>query len=171
MTAPAPPDASRSAVAYRAVFAAGLVLLGVSFLAPLVHGLAVSGSVPGLHYDALTAGREALARRDLAVAYREFHTAALIQPSADALSGLGDVLLEQRRLDEAVAAYAAALSLRPRDAWVHDRIAVAYGLAGQIEAAARHFEIALSLDPQMPGAERNLRWARAELAKRRASAP
>jgi superkiller protein 3 len=128
---------------------------------------------------ALTAHREALAhhplsaaaRRDLGLALlarrawgeaRVPLTAAVRLDPRDvvAQAALGDDRRELGDLAGAIDAYLHALALRPGDAALHNKLGIAYALAGQEDAARARFEEAIRLDPASGAAAENLRRLR-----------
>ena len=87
---------------------------------------------------------------------------------ASAHAGLGLVLSDEGRLDEAIAHLEQAIQLDPGSFEALNNLGVAYAKAGRFEAAAHYFEQALALDPSHAGARANLDRAR-RMAVSRAS--
>jgi spermidine synthase len=79
--------------------------------------------------------------------------------------GLGRILAEAGRPEEAVAEYKKYLRLRPDDARVHNDLGKVLGGLGRLEEAVGHFTEAVRLRPGFEDAQRNLQYARAELYK------
>lgn len=70
--------------------------------------------------------------------------------------GSGDELIAGDKPAEALAAFQAALSLKPDDAKIHNKIGLAYRLLKNTDAAIATYERAASLDPQSIVAQFNL---------------
>jgi tetratricopeptide (TPR) repeat protein len=95
---------------------------------------------------AVAAGRAP--RALFALHLRRLERAAALDPSAvGVLVAKGS---QYRRPQEAIAAYRQALALEPRPE-IHLNLARAYRMAGRAEAARRHREIAVLLDPRLGG--------------------
>ncbi len=60
----------------------------------------------------------------------------------------GDHLRDSKKPEEAVAAYAKALSIFQNDAYVHQNIGILYEKAGKMQDASKHFKRAAELDPK-----------------------
>jgi tetratricopeptide (TPR) repeat protein len=98
---------------------------------------------------AVAAGRAP--RALFALHLRRLERAAALDPSAvGVLVAKGSQYLLLRRPQEAIAAYRQALALEPRPE-IHLNLARAYRMAGRAEAARRHREIAVLLDPRLGG--------------------
>lgn len=76
---------------------------------------------------------------------------------------LGRVLQKSDRPREAAAAYLEVLALDPSSFETHNDLGVLYAQAEDFSSAARHFEAAVRLRPEDPGARSNLARARALL--------
>lgn len=85
--------------------------------------------------------------------------AATYPQSAPALSLQGDALRGQQRLEEAAAAYQAALALQPSDAALRVRLAQMLAAQGQLDAARTALDEGLAL----PGGHAELLTAQADL--------
>jgi tetratricopeptide (TPR) repeat protein len=68
--------------------------------------------------------------------------------------------LEANRLDDAVAAFTAAIAARPGYAEAHNNLGIALGSQGKLDQAIAEFEAALRAQPGFPDAVRNLATAR-----------
>jgi tetratricopeptide (TPR) repeat protein len=67
--------------------------------------------------------------------------------SYEALVNLGGVLVTLHKLDEALKLNAQAVLARPNDALAQSQLGMTYYLAGQLEPAKKHLEIARRTDP------------------------
>jgi tetratricopeptide (TPR) repeat protein len=67
--------------------------------------------------------------------------------SYEALVNLGGVLVTLHKLDEALKLNAQAALTRPNDALAQSQLGITYYLAGQLEPAKKHLEIAWRTDP------------------------
>ena len=85
-----------------------------------------------------------------------FGFAPTAQADSDAQMFLGNALVEAGRLDEAVAAYRAALALRPDHGPTHYNLGNALLRLGQPEAAEASYRQALHFDPGHVGTHNNL---------------
>ncbi len=74
----------------------------------------------------------------------------------DALNNLGELRLRMRSYPEAIEMFLRLSHLEPDDPAVHFNLGKAYQAAGQLEAARRAFEEALSRDPQFAPARQAL---------------
>ena len=79
--------------------------------------------------------------------------------------GLGRILAQAGRPEEAVDEYKKYLRLQPDDARVHNDLGKVLGGLGRLEEAIGHFAEAVRLRPGFEDAQRNLQYARAELYK------
>jgi Flp pilus assembly protein TadD len=70
--------------------------------------------------------------------------------------GLGSVLMQQGKTDEALAQWRHVLELDPLDAGVHNNLGVALSMKGQSQEAIRHYREALRLNPEFADAHNNL---------------
>jgi tetratricopeptide (TPR) repeat protein len=70
----------------------------------------------------------------------------------------GDALLDNNKVDEAVDAYSVISHLDPHNFPAHQRLANAYGLKGNIEAAIREDQLALALNAKSAVAHQHLGW-------------
>ena len=68
----------------------------------------------------------------------------------------GNELLAQGRLDEAIAAYRAAVEAEPRLAEAHHNLGVALRSRGDLGDALREFLIAVQLEPELAEGHRNV---------------
>ena len=85
-----------------------------------------------------------------------FEEALRLQPGyAEAHSNLGNTLLREGRLSEAVSQYEDALRLKPGFADAHNGLGRALFLMGRIPEAREHFEAALRINPNHVLARRN----------------
>ena len=80
---------------------------------------------------------------------------------------LGNVLDEQARLTEAIAAYSRALALVPQYADAHYNLALAYERQGDARKALRHWMAYTQLDPSGPWSSHARSQARRILAGER----
>jgi Flp pilus assembly protein TadD len=80
-----------------------------------------------------------------------------MEPRGNAL--LGELLLHDRQLPEAVEYLGRAVALQPSDARLLDLLGTAYALQGQLAAALPHFQRAAELDPDHPTARANVERA------------
>ena len=102
-------------------------------------------------------GLALLARRAWAEAHVHLAAAVRLDPrDVVALAALGDVRRERGDFAGAIDAYLHALALRPGDAAFHNKLGIAYALAGQPAAARARFEEAIRLDPTSGTAPANL---------------
>jgi tetratricopeptide (TPR) repeat protein len=69
---------------------------------------------------------------------------------------LGNTLLSQGRLDEAIEQYERALEMKPDLAEAHSNLGLALKARGDLREATRHYLIALEIDPALPDAHNNL---------------
>jgi Flp pilus assembly protein TadD len=91
------------------------------------------------------------------IAEQHFREAIRLEPGlADAYSGLGAALREQRRLDEAEAALLTARQLDPRSAKAANNLGNVLGDRGALEQAEAAYREAIALDPAMPEPHNNL---------------
>jgi len=88
---------------------------------------------------------------------------------AHALAGLGEVLLDQQRYAESIAAFLDSLEREPDHAAVHNSLGVAYATEGRPDLAIPEFEMAVRLAPG--SFEANLAKARREAAATAAAPP
>jgi Flp pilus assembly protein TadD len=100
------------------------------------------------------AWRQAHAYRDLETLWRD--TLAKNPGCWMAHNNLGLHVQEQGRLDEALQHYAAALRVKPDDAFAHANLATVLGAQGRTSEAMAHCEAALRIDPDYPEAHSNL---------------
>jgi tetratricopeptide (TPR) repeat protein len=66
-----------------------------------------------------------------------------------ALGELGEVAMDLGRYPDAVAAYQAAVALRPDDAMGHYRLAIAYRAMGDVVAAVEAYATLRTLDERL----------------------
>jgi tetratricopeptide (TPR) repeat protein len=69
---------------------------------------------------------------------------------------LGEVLHQDKRWDEALGYYRAALALRPESSAVHNHLGEALRAQGRLDEAIGHFQQAVRLDPNYAWAHNNL---------------
>lgn len=86
---------------------------------------------------------------------RAAKVAEVLPRDAQAQLNLGKALHEQGRIEEALAAYDAALRLKPDLAAAHAGAGLAYGDLRQLNAAAAHYERSLDLEPKNAKVECN----------------
>jgi len=72
---------------------------------------------------------------------------SILPNSADFLGNLGLVLMDQHKIDQAIAAYQQAIRLRPNFAQAHCNLGSAYAACKQWQQAAAAFETAVQLSP------------------------
>lgn len=84
--------------------------------------------------------------------------AILARAPEDAMSqnNLGEILLRQNRLDDAIAALRRAIALDPDLPEAHNNLGVALSRAHHFAGAQQSFEQALRIDPGLAAAHRNL---------------
>ena len=100
----------------------------------------------------------------LAEAEQAYRNGVQIDPARPAIyRALGRVLQKSERHGEAIAAYLKVLELDPTSFETHNDIGVLYAQTGNLREAAKHFETAVRLRPDDPGARGNLERARALL--------
>lgn len=85
--------------------------------------------------------------------------------SAKTLNTLGNALVQQRRLDEAVNHFREALRLQPDFAVVHNNLGNALAQQGKLEEAVTHYSEAVRQRPDLAGAHDNLGCALKSLGK------
>jgi tetratricopeptide (TPR) repeat protein len=142
-----------------------LFVLGAgAFLVLFVLGLYDAGRGGRLlEFGAMDDALRYQAAGDLERAGQQFEATTLISPENGAAHrNLGDIRMQQGRVDEALAAYGQAIRWGAGDANLFYNMGVAHGLKKEYEAAAGAFERALRLDPAMPRAQHNLAWAQRE---------
>ena len=71
---------------------------------------------------------------------------------------LGDILMECKRLDEAIAAYQKATELDPQEVRAHFVLAQAYVAKGRNQDAIREFNKTIELDKDQQFTERTQRF-------------
>ena len=69
---------------------------------------------------------------------------------------LGNTLLQEGRVDEAIVQYRAALQMKPDLAAAHSNLGVALKAQGKLDEATFHYREALRLQPELPDAHNNL---------------
>jgi tetratricopeptide (TPR) repeat protein len=82
-----------------------------------------------------------------------------------AYNNLGNALLDQDRIEEAMGHFCAALQIRPDDANAHDNLGLALAKQSRLEEAMRHFYEALRIKPDHVRAHYNLGVALASQGK------
>jgi tetratricopeptide (TPR) repeat protein len=75
---------------------------------------------------------------------------------AEAHFKLGNILLRQHKLDEAITRYRLCIDLRPNDAEAHCNLGLALASLGKLDDAVKQFSRALSLNPRYAEAHSNL---------------
>jgi tetratricopeptide (TPR) repeat protein len=88
-----------------------------------------------------------------------FNLLASVEQCAEAHYNLGNVLLPQGKLPEAVREYECALRLKPDYADAHVNLGTALAKLGRSEDAFRHYEEALRIKPDNPVAHLNIGYA------------
>ncbi len=121
------------------------------------RAVAIRPSYPEAHFN-IGNILSAQGRRESAV---EAYRSALRQRSdyADAYVNLGVTLYELGRPEQGFEALQMAVLHNPRNAVAHNNLANAYTLRGRWDEAVRHYEEALSLQPDYPEARMNLERA------------
>ena len=74
----------------------------------------------------------------------------------EAHSNLGNALIGQGQLDEAISAYRRAIQLQPKHAVAHNNLGFALAEQGQIDGAIGEYRLAIQLDPAYPDPLSNL---------------
>jgi Tfp pilus assembly protein PilF len=86
-----------------------------------------------------------------------------VDPSMlEAYHVLGQILVRQKKLDEATKAYEARAAARPDDVSAHTMVAMIQLTQGKMDAARSRFEKVLSIDPRAAVASNNLAYIDAE---------
>lgn len=78
------------------------------------------------------------------------------RPSRRRTSNLGNVLQEQGKLSNAIAAYRQAISLRPNLAVAHANLATALKVSGSFDQAVVSYRQAIAIGPTLSAAHYNL---------------
>ena len=86
-------------------------------------------------------------------AIAEYEKAARIGPNPDVETTLGNLLLEQGRIEEAIQHYQNVIQLEPSSALAHYNLAVGLHRQGHLTEAIVHYKAALKIDPNYPDAE------------------
>ena len=111
----------------------------------------------------LVAGRTYAAAGDLAKSEAVFRQAIDIDASTmDAYHGLGQILVRQKKLDEAIKAYSERVAERPNDIGAHTMVGMIQIVQGKRQDARQTFEKVLSLDPRAAVASNNLAYMDAD---------
>jgi protein O-mannosyl-transferase len=84
------------------------------------------------------------------------HALAATENNAVAHATLGLALMDQGKLDQAVAQYEAALQISPDYSLAHNNLGVAFARLGRFDEAMAHYESALQLNPKDAEAHFNL---------------
>jgi tetratricopeptide (TPR) repeat protein len=84
------------------------------------------------------------------------HTLAVTERNATACLHVGSVLLEEKKLDEAMGRFQEALKVKPDFADAHGQLGVAFYLQGRRDDAIRELQAAILLDPGYAPAHFNL---------------
>jgi superkiller protein 3 len=89
-----------------------------------------------------------LARRgEFVAAERRFRAALEDKPSAQAYTGLGFVLWQQGRVDEAIASLHDAIEADPKDATAYDQLGTILVEQGKLEEAASNYRLLVRYGP------------------------
>jgi tetratricopeptide (TPR) repeat protein len=129
----------------RYCFFFSVAVLFWSFVGGLVYLLAVQRSLP-LQVDGLDEARRRVARKDLKGALREYRSFTHVSPfEIRGFQEMGEILLQERRYDEAAAAFEAALRIRRQSAVTLARLADARVAQGRYADAIALYETALPL--------------------------
>lgn len=103
------------------------------------------------------AGAELESKKLYPQAEQEYRTAAQLDPqNASVRAALGNVLIEERKWDEGIAAYREAIGLNPDDPAAHNNLGVALQTAGDLPGAVAEYREALRLDAGYIDAHHNL---------------
>lgn len=114
--------------------------------------------------DMLARGLQLEDAGQLIEAERAYRDAVGFDPARPAIyRALGRVLQKQERREDAIAAYLQVLPLDAASFETHNDLGVLYAQAGDLQRAISHFEAAVRLRPEDPGARANLEQARALL--------
>ena len=93
----------------------------------------------------------------------EFEAASRIgDPNPDVETTLANLLLEQRRIDEAIKYYRHVVQLKPSSALAHYNLAIGLHRLGQLPEAIAQYKEALAIDPKYPDAQYFLEQAESE---------
>ncbi|MBN1673326.1 MAG: tetratricopeptide repeat protein [Kiritimatiellae bacterium] len=96
-------------------------------------------------------------RNDLAGALQHYSQALRARPNDHvARNNIGLALAKQGRVDEAVAAFQAALAKKADYADAHNNLGTAWSQKGEVVLAIKHWERALALDPLLAETHNNL---------------
>jgi serine/threonine-protein kinase len=107
--------------------------------------------------DHLSAAADLEGQNLFAQAEQEYRAAAQIDPNnAPSRLGLGHVLIQERKWDEAIVTLREALGLRPDDAVAHNNLGVALQTVGNLPEAITEYHEALRLQPDYLEAHNNL---------------
>jgi Flp pilus assembly protein TadD len=71
-------------------------------------------------------------------------------------TGLGSILMEQGKRDDAIAEWNEAIRINPLDVGVHNNLGAALSMKGRTEEAVLHYQEALRLDPDHADVHNNL---------------
>lgn len=85
-----------------------------------------------------------------------FHAWVSNRTDANELMNAGTTMLGEGRTSDAILCYERAVELKPEDEEAHFNLGVAYGRAGQLLLAERHYREALKLFSDYPEAHNNL---------------
>ncbi|HSD29858.1 MAG TPA: tetratricopeptide repeat protein [Vicinamibacteria bacterium] len=132
----------------RSTLALGVVALAASWIGGMWFALRASGALPRLGAEPLTAARDLVRAGRISDALNEYRSAWAIDPSS--ANGLDEMvaLMERSGAKEAaVRAREEALARRPVDPRRHAALAAALSGVGRFDAALKHLELALKLDP------------------------
>jgi tetratricopeptide (TPR) repeat protein len=112
--------------------------------------------------DAIEAGNNARDRKppDYAEAERAYKIAAQLAPNDErAFTGLGNIHLDQQRVEEAVAAYRKATELNPKNSIAFENLGDAYYRLGKYQESIEAGTQSIRLAPEPPGAYWTMTWA------------
>ena len=73
----------------------------------------------------------------------QYRASLALQPSVTTLNKLGSCLTSQKKIDEAIEQFQAALAMAPTEPAVHYNLAAAHAAQGEIDEALRHAQTAL----------------------------
>jgi protein O-GlcNAc transferase len=116
----------------------------------LRRAASLNDRIPVLHYNLAEALRGS---GHLGDATAHYEVALRLAPIfADAQAGLGNCLLRQKKLVEAIATLSQAIALDPSHAVAHDNLGSALQARGELAAADASFREAIALNPNFAGA-------------------
>lgn len=112
-------------------------------------------------YDSYQSGRQHMSRGELAAAEACFRASLSVSPHFKTCEVLGEMLLAERRLQEACVFLGAAVALGTRNFRAMKLLAEALLALEERDLAARHLEEAVALNPNFESAKRLLAELRA----------